>query len=56
MAEFVIFNLLCSLPYIDFGKIIGWKRAKIVGPTRIRTGVIGFKVQCDSHYTIGPLT
>ena len=25
-----------------------------VGPTEIRTRVVGFKVQSDSHYTIGP--
>ena len=24
------------------------------GPTEIRTRVVGFKVQSDSHYTIGP--
>ena len=29
------------------------KRQK-VGPTEIRTRVVGFKVQSDSHYTIGP--
>ena len=28
--------------------------AKRVGPTEIRTRVVGFKVQSDSHYTIGP--
>jgi hypothetical protein len=25
-----------------------------LGPTRIRTGVGGFKVLSDNHYTIGP--
>ena len=25
------------------------------GPTEIRTRVVGFKVQSDSHYTIGPV-
>ena len=28
--------------------------AKRSGPTEIRTRVVGFKVQSDSHYTIGP--
>ena len=29
---------------------------KGAGPTEIRTRVVGFKVQSDSHYTIGPAT
>lgn len=27
---------------------------KKVGPTEIRTRVVGFRVPCASHYTIGP--
>ena len=28
---------------------------KKLGPTEIRTRIVGFKVQSDSHYTIRPL-
>lgn len=28
---------------------------KKLGPTEIRTRVMGFRVPCASHYTIGPI-
>lgn len=31
------------------------KIMKKEGPTEIRTRVVGFRVPCDSHYTIGPI-
>ena len=35
------------------GCILTIRLQRTEAPTRIRTGVTGFKVQCDDHYTIG---
>ncbi len=33
---------------------VSQKNKKIIGPTRIRTGVVRIKTESDNHYTIEP--
>ena len=39
----------------NYYSILCFEICKKEGPTEIRTRVAGFKVQSDSHYTIGPM-
>ena len=53
-------KLRCSYNEMTSSTLIGFAidyitTRKKQGPTEIRTRIVGFKVQSDSHYTIGPL-
>ncbi len=50
-------NLFCKKNFErkNFQLINFEKFKKTEGPTENRTRIIGFKVQCANHYTIGPI-